>query len=297
MAFLMTLALCGDMTLHYEIRNLGNDIVFLAFSMFSFHVMELYLDLPSGRKRIILGIILGSLLWYTYSVRLNGIVSAVCVLLAQFIWLMRNRKGFRFTELVPLCTFMLLFAVFNIIIFPQPTSTSSASDVSMASFIEGSKYYFGMLHLWARHFAAIALELPIKLSATVLYSVFDSPGICAVVSRAENFMYAQFFDVLALIFLLLSIVGITAVGIKRDIHIVLFLFASFIGTAALSLGQELRYLYVILPFLLMYAAEGGIWLIVRFSKGDARPAQSHKLIKTALTVLLCVFSIHYCLVR
>jgi len=290
-SILMTLALCGDMTLHYEIRNLGNDIVFLAFSTCSFYVMERYLDTPQGKKRVICGIFLGILLWYTYSVRLNGIVSAVCVLLAQIIWLLRNRKGLTITEIVPLGTFLFLFAIFNIFIFPQPTSTSSAGDVSLANLIEGSKYYFGMLHMWARHFAAIVLELPVKLLATALYSIFDSPEICAMVSRTENFIYAQVFDVLAYIFLLCSLIGIFAVGAKRDIHIIAFLFASFIGTAALCLGQELRYLHVLLPFLLMYAVEGGKWLLGQIAGKKSPQGRNGKKLKAALAALLCIFSV------
>jgi len=287
----ISLALCGDMSLHYEIRNLGNDIVFMAFSMFSFYIMELYLARPHGKGRILLGVFLGMILWFTYSVRLNGIVSAVCVLLAQLIWLLKNKREFRLSELFPLGTFMLLYAVFNLLIFPQPTSTSSASDVSISSFIAGSAYYFEMLHLWARHFAEIVLEIPVRLSATVLYSVFSSPEICAAVSRAENFIYVQVFDFLACLFLILSLVGIFAVGVKRESHIVFFIFVSFAGTAALSLGQELRYLYVILPFLLMYALEGGKWLLERLQNKSQSTGTGVKIAKQLIIALLCIFSV------
>ena len=287
----MVLALCADMTLHYEIRNLCSDILFLALSMCSFYVMELYLEKPFGKGRLALGVFLGALLWYTYSVRLNGIVSAVCVLLAQLIWIVKGKKGLRFTELIPLGTFLLLFALFNLIIFPQPTYTSSAGDINLESFLNGCEYYLGMLHIWARHFAEIALGLPVKLCATALYSLFSSPHICAFISRAENFMYAQVFDFLAVIFLLFSLVGIFAVGVKREAHLVFFLLVSFIGTAALSLGQELRYLYVLLPFILMYAAEGMKWVAAHtWKKGCKNSVFSAKL-KNVLLALLCVFSI------
>jgi len=288
---LMTLALCADMTLHYEIRNLCSDILFLALSMCSFYFMELYLEKPYGKRRIFWGIFLGILLWYTYSVRLNGIVSAVCVLLAQGIWTVRNRKNFKFTELIPLGTFLLLYIVFNLLVFPQPTSTSSAGDISFKTFFNGCEYYFGMLHQWARHFAEILLKLPVGLAATALYSVFDSPEICANISRIENFMYVQVFDFLAVIFLLLSLLGIIVYGIKKDVHIVFFLFASFIGTAALSLGQELRYLYVLLPFLLMYAVLGGKWILEKLAKRSDKNPKRKNLFQNALVALLCIFSI------
>lgn len=291
LSLLMTLALCADPTLHYEIRNLYSDILFLALSISSFYVMEQYLEMPYGKKRLLCAGFLGLILWYTYSVRLNGIVSAFCVLLAQLLWLIKEKKKSSLTELIPAATFLLLFVLFNLIIFRWPTSTSSAGDVTVEGFFRGCVYYLDMLHMWARHFAEILLEIPVKLGATALYSIFDAPEVCAIISRAENFMYVQVFDFLALIFLLLSLVGIIAVGLKKDLHIVLFLFVSFIGTAALSLGQELRYLHVLLPFLLMYSALGGKWLIERFGKKGDKPRRQKSFLKTAVTALICIFSV------
>lgn len=289
-SILMTLALCGDVSLHYEIRNLGTDIAFLAFSTISFYVMEVYLDKPYGSSRFIWGVLLGFVLWYTYSVRLNGIVAAVCVFLAQAIWIYKNRKQCKLSETLPLVTFLLLFILFNLIVFPTPTSTSSASDASISSLLNGCVYYINELHQWARHFAEIVLEIPVNLAATVLYSIFEYPEICAQVSRVESFMYNEVFGFLSIIFLLFSALGIIFVGVKRDIHIVLFILASFIGTAALSLGQGLRYLFVILPFLLMYAVEGGKWLAVRIAKGKV-PGRGSAVLKHSLVVLLCIFSL------
>ena len=287
---LMTLALCADMTLHNEIRNLCSDILFLSLTMCSFHFMELYLEKPFGRKRCIMGMFLGLLLWYCYSVRLNGIVAVICVFLAQFLWLVRQRTNFRASELIPLGSFLILYLVFNRLVFPLPTSTSSISDMSISGFLDGTEYYLDQIHTWARHFIEIVLKVPVKLTALVLYRVINTPLIYTV-NRAENFIYRQVFDFLAALIMPFPIIGIVTEGIKKEVHIVIFILVSFAGTAALNLGQEIRYLYVILPFLLMYAAHGVKWIHGLWVK-KSRAGRKHSiLLYSALIYALCVFSV------
>ena len=226
----------------------------MALSLICFYLAEIYWVQEQREKQILWGIALGSVLWFSYSVRLNGVVTVVSILLAHFLRLFLKKKKLGLTDLVPVSVFALLFIVFNQFIFPTPTSTSSAGDMTVSQFIKGSAYYWEQLVNWAKHFVEICLDIPIKLAATFLYSVFDSEAICNLVSRAENFAYNELYTVLAVLILLAAFAGMLCCGLKNDLHIVFFILVSFIGTAALNLGQELRYLYVLLPHLLMYAA-------------------------------------------
>lgn len=291
LSFLLSLALCAHTELYHAVRNLYNDAFFMSLSLCCFFLVEIYLDKDHKSRRILWGLLLGLMLWYSYSVRLNGIVTAVAVLLAQFVWLIRKKKKPGFTELVPVGTFLVLYVIFNVLIFPKPTSTSGAGDMNLANFISGSKYYMGMLIEWARHFAAICLDVPVSLAATFFYSVFDSPQLCAAVSRTESFIRNEVYTVLAICFLLLALWGMLRIGLKRDVHIVFFIFVSFIGTAALNLGQELRYLYVLLPHLLMYAVQAVMDLLSLSGANKKRPGWVLRLGRYILTGLLCIFAI------
>lgn len=290
-SLVLCLALCAHMEFFYAIRNLYNDVFFMALSLCSFFLVEKYLEQEDKRRRILWGIVLGVVLWYSCSVRLNGIVTVVCVLLAQLVWLLRKKDKFSFRELVPAGVFAVLYTVFNRILLPLPTSTSSAGDVSFHSFIKGCAYYFDQLMIWAKHFAEICFDIPVKLAATFMYSVFDSPAVCGAVGRAERFIHNEIYTALAVLFLLFALGGMLWIGLKNEPHLVFFILASFVGTAALSLGQESRYLYVLLPHLLMYAALFVKKLLSVTVKADFRPSGIRRVFAGLLCTLLCVFAV------
>lgn len=250
----LSLWLCAHLEFFYAIRNLYNDVFFMALSLICFYLADTYLVQDQRKSQVLWGIALGIVLWFSYSVRLNGVVAVVSVLLAQLLWLLSKKKKPGPTDLVPASVFAFLFFIFNRLIFPVPTSTSSAGDMTVSQFIKGSAYYWEQLVTWAKHFVEICLDIPIKLIATFFYSVFDSEVLCALVSRVENFAYNELYTAFAVLILMAAFAGMLCCGLKSDLHIVFFIFVSFIGTAALNLGQELRYLYVLLPHMLMYAA-------------------------------------------
>ena len=286
----LCLALCAHTEFFYAIRNLYNDVFFMALSLCSFYLVEKYLEQEDKKRRILWGLVLGVVLWYSCSVRLNGIVTVVCVLLAQLVWLIRDRKKPSLPDFFPVGVFAALYLAVNRLFMPIPTSTSSAGDAGLDTLIRGLAYYLDQLLGWARHFVEICLDIPIKLAATFFYSVLDSEKLCALVSRLESFAYEELYTVLAVLFLLCALVGMLRRGLRSDPHIVFFIFVSFVGTAALNLGQELRYLYVLLPHLLMYAALG-IKDVLSFMAGKRSPGRASSLLSGALCALLCIFAL------
>lgn len=288
---LLCLALCAHTEFFNAIRNLYNDVFFMALSLSSFFLVEKYSEQKSAKSHIIWGLILAVVLWYSYSVRLNGIVTVAAVLLAQLIWLLQKKLRPSFYEFVPVGGFALLYLVFNRLLFPVPTSTSSASDASLDLFVRGCAYYLDQLLDWARHFVEICLDIPVKLAATFMYSVFGSAALCSAVSRAENFINTQLYTAFAVLFLLCALGGMLWTGLKSDPHIVFFIFVSFIGTAALSLGQELRYLYVLLPHLLMYSALFIKKLLYRTVGDKSKHPRLRRAAENLVCAVLCVFAI------
>lgn len=290
-AFLLSLLLCCDIQMHYAIRNLGNDIVFMALCLVSFYIFELFTDTKNKKKQYASGILLGVVLWYCYSVRLNGIVCALCIFIPLFISFIMSGKDAcvltgkaglsRFAWLIPPATFLIFFFFFNLGLFPWPTSTSSASDSNPARFMHGIFYYFDALCQWMGSLVSVILAPFIRIISTAAYSVFSSDEVCSVISRAEKFILGDVINFVAVLLLLLSLIGMLR-SLRRDWHIVLFIFGSFLGTCALSLGQGLRYLYPLLAFILMYSAMGSKALAGLFRKTKERKAHLPQRAKKSL---------------
>ena len=291
-SFLMSLALCSHMEFYDAIRNLYNDLFFMALSVSCFYFAEVYLEETKSSAKYLDALILGILIWFSYSVRLNGVVTALCILLAQIIYLLKNKSRPKFLDLLPVLIFGLLFVVFNKLIFPWPTSTSSASDVNMALLFSGISYYFDQLLTWSKHFANICLDIPVSFATTVFYSLVDSPELCSAVSRIAAFILNEVCTFLGVALLVLSVVGMLSFGIKKDTHIVVFILISFFGTSALGLRQELRYLYVILPYILMFAVLGVNKILKFFQRKNTGPqCTKNKLLSGIVTAVLCIFAV------
>ena len=60
------------------------------------------------------------------------------------------------------------------------------------------------------------------------------------------------------VFAVYLLAGVSVVGmictVRNSPHIVFLVIVSFVGTSIVNLGQGLRYLYLILPFMLMFTA-------------------------------------------
>lgn len=261
-SLLLVLLLCADPRFHYDIRNLCTDIMFMSLCVCSFFVYEIAL-LQKGKQRILCGVGLGLLLWFTYSLRLNGIVAVLCLLISHLLWLKDHPQQRNWQELLPWGVFVAFFAIFNLLLFPWPSSTSSAGDLSFSAFFNGCRYYSEQLLLWVRYLPAVFLEKPLSLGTTILYSLIDSQSVCSMISRYHSLIIGEVFDAFGCLILLLSLIGLIT-GFRREPHLALFTLVSFLGTAALNLGQELRYLYAILPFIMLFAVQGGkaLWNIV-----------------------------------
>jgi hypothetical protein len=286
-SLILVTVLCCSLEFMDAIRNLYNDVVFMALSLISFYCAECCLDCRKSRSKILLSVLLGILLWFSYSVRLNGITIILTVLLQHIIALVREKRRPEPSDFVPYGVFLLLVIIFNVIVFPQPTSTSSLiDDFSLSHLVTGTAYYWDQLANWVHGTFFNIFAVPV-------YTVFNFllPGLN--VSPAVE----PLTDILCWLFLIFAVIGFINDGLKRDTHLALYILLSFIGTAALNLGQDLRYLYVLLPHILAFAAGGIRWTVSAGGsfcrKKHEAPVRRKKYLMPAaavLTAVVCLFA-------
>ena len=269
---LLAFALCCGMEFYYAIRNLGNDVMFMALTMLCIYETEIF---SSGKKSTPRAAFTGVLLWTLVSVRLNGAGVLAAALLYHICTLIRNRQKPEFVDFIPYLVFAALFLVINCIIFPKPTSTSRMSDVTAENFIGGIEYYSFQIYYYFCRVIENVLVAPVRFVQRIVFPGKDPVRI-----------YSAMNTLLTSSFLAVMLIGLFARGLKKDTVISILVAASFLITAGLGLGQGLRYLYNILPFLYMYFAYG-LRVLSGLSKQKIRVR--HGWIKALCSAALCIF--------
>lgn len=206
------------------INVLYSDLPFLFLTVLSFFLMEYMVDRAKNGKQIyITGIIYGITLWLTYETRLSG--SSVCIFafagnVIAIICKDKDKLRSAWKQLLPyLYAIMLIFISERFLLAPA-TSNFSDIGISKEMVISNAVYYY-------------------ELTLLYLNSIFY--GIKGI----------------GLFSLILSALGFIRYSIKREnLHISIFLAGTIGVVISLPYLQGLRYLYNILPFILMYSAYG-----------------------------------------
>lgn len=272
--------LCSSGVFFASMRNLHNDVLYMALSLISVFLAE-SLVRAAGRRKKLIATALGLTLWLSYSVRLNGITVLVTVLLFHAFELVRAKKRPDWGDALAYFDFLLLCATFNLGLFPSPTSTSGAADVTLSGFISGLGYYSKQLYDWVCSCMHSITALPLT---TLFHRLAPGLELGAAAERLTALCTA--------VFLVLAVLGMVT-ELRREYHLVFYILVSFLGTAALNLGQELRYLYVILPHLVLLAlaAAGRILrALPGLSRLRERAGLAGKAAVWALCLMLCLFA-------
>lgn len=239
----LTLAACCSMEYFYAIRNLGNDVIYMSVVVIIFYEAELFLG--ENKRKPLTGVALGILMWFAVSVRLNGISILLLMILLHILYLRRQKNSPKTVDAIPYAVFGLLFLVINCLIFRLPTSTSSVSAINLQDVVEGSDYYFQQLYNFFYTLVNNALIEPLQFAIRI---IAPQKNPVTLYSYLNVFItYAVF----GLMFIGL-IVSIT----KGEIAYSIYAFASFFITAGLRLGQQLRYLYIIIPIMVTFLGFG-----------------------------------------
>lgn len=226
-SMLLTAALVFSVGLFPQVNNLYTDVPFLAFTMLSLYLAEAFWQQERTGCKLLLGILLGVSLWATYVIRLNGPLTLAAVALGHGLYQLRRRRFDRWLlQLFPYFFFGgILFLSYKLL--PVPTSNSSdLGKITLAGIGYNLQYYDVLLQEWG---ATLFSGLPL-------------------------FRYEGTW----LVLLIASLIGFWFH--KDEAHLFFFGAATFAGCCILDYQQGLRYLYPMLPVLLLLASHGFIAL-------------------------------------
>ena len=224
----MLLSVSIVLSIFPEVNQIGTDLPFLCATYCTFYLYETLWDRESKRGMLIHACLLGISMWYTYILRLNGF-TVVGLVAAMHVFTMATKPEYRNRiryHIFAYVVFGLLLAVFYLL-FPYPTS--NLGDVGIGNIAEGLRWNLEILEAW------IGASNPIN----------NDP------------LRTLFLRGLEACFVL----GVLGKGIQKEFGYVVFLVGSLLITASLPYSQGLRYLYGILPLVILFAAYG-IQLII-----------------------------------
>lgn len=258
----LTLIFCACETMITVIDWLYSDTFFLFFCVLSFWLAECLteaIEKPGQRWNVFFGaVMLGISFFATYETRLNGLTVILIIAAAQILRIIKQREKYRRQGIVLLALPYVIFLGGKIIseqlLLP---ATSNMSDVGSASFmkiVQNVGYYFGQ-----------TFEYAFKLSRPVSY-------------------------VLAPLFLLMMLVGIWAKGFKwENLHMTVFVIATYAILIVLPYVQGVRYFFNILPFMVLYSAYGGQVLYEKWQQRKPLKHAKKWMAGAAAVMLLCSY--------
>lgn len=220
--------------------TLYSDIVFLFFFLLSLFFIELFISARKPKAKIILGIISGAAIWYTYEVRLNGIAVLFAAVIAQLIEYIRAR---RLPSLRELPAELSIYASFILLVFASSLILPSAtkdSGISAWLFRENILYYLELIVNW--------FGLLVKNPLFVVFSlVIKVPDYNFLIDAAHIIGYVM---------LVLCIIGVLFSDKRLNLYLAVLSAVYYFSVCLLPYQQGLRYIYPLLPILLMYVGYG-----------------------------------------
>lgn len=264
-------------------NEMYSDLFFLFFAVLSMYLCELFTS-ASGRRRAVLGVFFGIVLWFMYEVRLNGIsIIFLCVLAQTIPYINRDRRRERFsdkqaliTELLPYVIFLVLKFASEAILAPATSNASDLRDTSLSIIYGNMRHYFSMLLTWYN-----------SMWSNILYGLFklglapkgDCPAFYSVIFHLQKLLS---YSSMALCF-----IGVLFDGIKRNFHYTLFVGFYYFVSCMLFYNQGLRYLFPILPVMLMFTGYGAL-RVFRLPAKCSATGKGRRYLATALLIACCL---------
>ena len=244
------------------IDHLYADVYFLFFCMLAFWLWDCMQSavLDDSRKLLpfVQAVLLGLTLFMVYETRLNGLTVIVILAAGQMIRIARQPKKYSIRHIAACCLpYAVFFAVRLLAESMFLPATSNMSDVGSVSFIrviENIGYYFGTT---AQYLYRLSMPVSLVLLPLSFFALF---------------------------------IGIYEKGFKwENLHLTFFILATYFVLVILPYVQGIRYLFNILPFLMMYMAYGGIRLFrwVQQKKPSWNVRRMGAILAAA--VLVCTF--------
>lgn len=237
---LLSLLLCMNSSFFLILNILYSDLTFVFFSMLSLFLAEIFIDLHSEKSTIIIGVLYGAVLWLTHEIRLNGITVCLAAVTGHLIHLLKNRKEIKLKSLwlqgLPYIVLITLTIVTECFwLAPATKNMSDVGNTTAARLESNTSYYWGMI-----------LEFFESLTGAKLY------GICFIL-------------------ILAAIIGVVDKGITDNLHLTVLIIGTFIVLILLPYRQGVRYIFNILPLILMFVGYGFQWVLKKVKSTNIIP--------------------------
>lgn len=257
----LSLLLCFNGGLFEGLNGLYSDITFLFFGSLTLLLAELYPERTEDKKWPLFAALYGIVLWLTHEIRLNGMTICAVAILGHAIFIIKNRKKFGIRKIIGHVAPYAVFAVLTLVsehLWLAP-ATSNMSDVGKAS-----------------------------ADIMAVNIIYYGEMICGYLGSLFGFKIT----VLGVVFVLFIILGIIFKGIRENLHLTVLLFGTLIVLVMLPYEQGIRYIYNILPLLLMFASYGlgELWKSVRNTYKNL-PERQLRIAGIVLLVLMLVLPV------
>lgn len=281
LSFMLTLLFCCCGEFFSFIDTLYSDLVFLFFAVLALYLSEKYSEQDTGKSRFALAFLLGAVLWFMNEIRLNGIAILFACAVGQAIVLIKKHrklsKGETAMALLPYMILAVLTLVSSLILSPATGNNSDMERALLSLFISNLRYYFELI--W--HWLGLLMN---SLFINPLYSVlrriipisFESLGLIK--------------NILCALCAVLALMGIILDGIRRNAHLSLLILVYIIFVSLLPYTQGLRYIYPLLPLVLLFIGCSLQRILSRVGEmaGNSRILKAGGILVFAL---LCFFTV------
>ncbi len=254
-SLVLTMLFCMSGEFIRSIDLLNVDVIFLFLVVLSLWLVECMLDaenLPERRSRAVFtGLVLGLVLWFTYETRLNGFTVVLVVLARHFsgLILKKEKPCLRrvAVNLSPYIIFLLLTLVSEAVLAPATQNLSHVGKNSLSNMFDIIYYYYYTTVIYIKTLTGESLS-------------FIWPGIC-----------------------ILFAIGFFADGFRlKNLHLTALFAGTYFVLFTLPYVQGLRYLFYVLPIMVLYIGLGAL----RIYKLIAAKLKRPKLLKV-LAVIAC----------
>ena len=230
---------CANPRLLEEINKLYGDVTFVCFTVLTFLLAECFVFSEKHAGRVVTGLFYALCMWFTYELRLNGFTVIAAAFFGHAVCFVRKQVRFDARTVcihaAPYVLCILFVLLSEALLLPKATSNmSDFKRTNIDSIIKNAGIVFGRPFVF-----------------------FDrSTGIRFYVTGAV--MYA------------LCVLGLCRNGFKDNLYLVALWLGSFLVVMLLPYDQGIRYLFNVLPIMLMYMMYGARELIALYRREHER---------------------------
>lgn len=248
-----------------SVNSLNVDIPFLFFCVSTLLISECFFssfsDSRNKAHRYLLAIGLGIFFWWTYETRLNGNTVLVIVAVSHIIRLHQTKTSFTIRQfaphLLPYILFALLKVISETILLPATSNLSDVGNLSPETIRQNIRYYFELTNNYWN-----------GLLGRTQFPFWVIFGIFTLIGLADH--------------------GVTT----KHLHLSVLLVGTYLVLILLPYTQGLRYMFNVLPVLMLFCAYGGkrIWNWISPKLKTNENIKRSLLILVSLLILFHVYS-------